>query len=146
MNAQVKRGYYQKYYQRNKGAVVKRATAWAKANLERRKEINKRNKDKNREKMKIVYQRTKEEVVELFGGKCVKCGFSDIRALQMDHVNGKKGMPRSIRKRGGHYLYRNIITGKVSKDLFQLLCANCNWIKRAENDEHRPYWSEKRET
>ena len=27
-------------------------------------------------------------VLEKYGSKCVKCGFSDSRALQIDHVNG----------------------------------------------------------
>ncbi|MBN2263072.1 MAG: hypothetical protein JW735_09170 [Prolixibacteraceae bacterium] len=67
------------------------------------------------------------KVIEKLGGKCKHCGFDDPRALQIDHVNNDG------------YTERNLITtrvtylNKVLKDKsgkYQLLCANCNWIKR----------------
>lgn len=75
-------------------------------------------------------------VVEYLGGCCVRCGFSDIRALQIDHVNG--GGTREKRN-GGTYqmyrrLYRMVLNNEVIRD-YQVLCANCNWIKRHENHE-----------
>lgn len=71
------------------------------------------------------------------GGKCVRCGFSDSRALQLDHING--GGLRD--KRSTATRYRQILSGK-SVGEFQLLCANCNWIKRAENGEEWGYLSQ----
>ena len=67
--------------------------------------------------------------------KCMRCGFSDIRALQIDHVNG-----------GGNLENSRIGNGKVQRQIlqmpqqeayskYQILCANCNWIKRSENGE-----------
>jgi hypothetical protein len=73
------------------------------------------------------------ELLEHLGGKCVHCGFSDWRALQVDHVNG-----------GGRQEYHNGYSTNSVKYLkkvvaspgaYQLLCANCNWIKKYENNE-----------
>jgi hypothetical protein len=72
-----------------------------------------------------------ERAVTKLGGKCVKCGFSDVRALQIDHVNGGGG--KEIRSIGVKKMYSLAI--RDSEHKYQLLCANCNWIKRHENKE-----------
>lgn len=36
-------------------------------------------------------------------------------------------------------LYQDILANSKSKEKYQLLCANCNWIKRFERKEHRGY-------
>lgn len=66
-----------------------------------------------------------------FGGQCAHCGFNDLRALQLDHINGD-GAREKTSNRGGTY-YRRAVEAGHSK--FQVLCANCNWIKRADNGE-----------
>jgi hypothetical protein len=74
-------------------------------------------------------------VLDQMGGKCVRCGFADYRALQIDHIEG--GGLKELRERWGgnpHTLYRYI--RDHGSGGYQLLCANCNWIKRAENREH----------
>ena len=71
------------------------------------------------------------EALKFLGGKCVKCGFSDVRALQIDHVHG--GGTKDFKKFGGMYgVYKNVL---LEPEKYQLLCANCNWIKRFENKE-----------
>lgn len=69
----------------------------------------------------------------LLGGKCVKCGFLDFRALQLDHINGNgaKELKQGPAKIYGYYLAHS---DEVKKKL-QVLCANCNWIKRFERQE-----------
>ena len=54
----------------------------------------------------------------------------DIRCLQVDHINGGGTQER---KRIGNYA----IYGKILKDTtgYQLLCANCNSIKKHELKE-----------
>lgn len=69
--------------------------------------------------------------VEKLGGKCKKCSFSDYRALQIDHVNGDGSEERKIRKS----INRKIVLNLTDVSRYQLLCANCNWIKRVENNE-----------
>jgi len=89
-----------------------------------------------REKVRNEYLKLKTQVYNILGNKCAnpKCavpgGMTDIRALQIDHINGGGVLEHAaIHIRG---IYRKIING--SKD-YQLLCASCNWIKRAEKGE-----------
>lgn len=79
-------------------------------------------------------------VIKALGGKCVKCGFLDIRALQIDHIKG--GGNKEMKLKGYKTIYYEIIKNPESmKDRYQVLCANCNWIKRYENKEV-PYMRE----
>ena len=72
-------------------------------------------------------------VLALLGNKCIQCGFSDWRALQVDHINGRGSKENKISKGMlNNRLFKEISTG-ITK--YQLLCANCNWIKRYENKE-----------
>lgn len=77
--------------------------------------------------------RLKSLAINLYGGKCVRCGFSDNRALQFDHVSGYAG--RKAHQISTADRYRNIIR-LHGKGVFRLLCANCNWIKKFDNQEH----------
>lgn len=46
--------------------------------------------------------------------------------LQIDHINGD-----GVRyKDGGFYIFRILQEIKKGSREYQLLCANCNWIKR----------------
>ena len=71
-------------------------------------------------------------IIEAYGGQCVRCGFDDWRALQIDHVYG--GGRRSESKSITSYDYK--VLREVASGNYQLLCANCNWIKRYEQGEH----------
>jgi RNase P subunit RPR2 len=68
--------------------------------------------------------------------KCKRCGFDDIRALTMDHINGDGYIQRKEIKRGGSSFYLWARENGYPDDL-QVLCHNCQWIKRHENGEHR---------
>ena len=79
-------------------------------------------------------RRWRIRVMMFLGGKCERCGFNDYRALQFDHINGDGAKQR--REFGGRNsgaMARYIIQHPSE---FQVLCANCNWIKRAEKNEH----------
>ena len=66
------------------------------------------------------------QVIEKYGGQCV-CGFKDIRALCIDHVNGGGKADRG--KTGDTMaFYRRLLKEPRSK-LYQVLCMNCNFIK-----------------
>ena len=81
---------------------------------------------------KIADWNIRKKVIDYLGGKCKKCGYSsDWRALQIDHIKGGGSMEVSIR--GRRIVYREILSGE-RKDV-QLLCANCNWLKRYDNNE-----------
>jgi len=95
---------------------------------------NMENGSRIRAEERTVAHRRRIEILDFLGGKC-HCGFSDWRALQIDHVNG--GGVKHHRE-----LYRNIV--KFYADIrknpkkYQVLCANCNWIKRYEKQETKP--------
>ncbi len=77
----------------------------------------------------------KNAIYDILGGKCVRCGFDDERALQIDHIDGKGNDERKIRGSGTLTFYKHVI--EVKGKGYQILCANCNWIKRSENLSER---------
>lgn len=99
----------------------------------KRKEYHKQYSKNNLEKFsyynKKCSQKRRLETLLLAGGmRCKKCGFDDYRALQIDHINGGGSKNRLIQAKLKEDIKRN--PGK-----YQVLCANCNWIKRYENKE-----------
>lgn len=77
------------------------------------------------------YKNAKTKAFGILGGKC-KCGWTDERALQIDHIIAIGDQTRRLLNHRGMKLYRAVFK---NPEMFQLLCANCNWIKRAENKE-----------
>jgi hypothetical protein len=101
------------YYQKNK--------SWLCA---RQRILNRRHRAK-----------VKTELFGVLGGECAICGFTDIRALQIDHINGG-GKKEKYRLHGRQMLYFSILEKiKIGSKEYQILCANCNWIKRVEMNE-----------
>lgn len=82
---------------------------------------------------KKLHQRIRAAAIELLGGCCSHCGFSDRRALQFDHVTGNGYQDRQAGKNTDTFA-REILKGSQK---YQLLCANCNWIKRCVHNEVR---------
>lgn len=84
-----------------------------------------------REYLRQKYPELRDAVIEKLGGKCALCGYNtDRRALQIDHIDGKGRRER--RTIGWYRFYNNILRDTTN---YQLLCANCNYIKRYTNDE-----------
>ena len=111
---------------RNKTPKRKR---WQKTYREKNFERIRKNNDKYNHNLR-------QKVIDSLGRKCKKCGFKDIRALQIDHING--GGYKEIKGLSAKYRYRLVLeTIKTNKNKYQLLCANCNWIKRFEDKEVR---------
>ena len=81
--------------------------------------------------------RLTDAIHSAFGNKCKNCGFSDRRALQIDHING--GGHKERVSKGTKTMLRDTV--KLLREnpaqffsQYQLLCANCNWIKRYTHD------------
>lgn len=66
----------------------------------------------------------------------MKCGYYDIRALQIDYKNG--GGTRVLRKMSSLAYYKHILDLPIEKvrEMYQILCANCNIVKKEENREN----------
>lgn len=85
-------------------------------------------------------RRLRAAALAILGNKCVHCGFDDPRALQIDHINGGGGKERKDTKNNQTMYYRMIIaSAEEDEGKYQLLCANCNWIKRTVEDENYAY-------
>ena len=68
---------------------------------------------------------------------CIRCGYDDIRALSIDHIDGNGAEHRrDLAQRGktGKTLYKWLKDKGYPKG-YQTLCMNCQYIKRAETNE-----------
>ena len=104
--------------------------------------------ERDAEKYRLQRLSLREKAIKKLGSKCSNpnCswlnedgsrGCKDTRCLQIDHKFG--GGSRERKQLGGdaqRKIYKAVLQDEVGK--FQLLCANCNWIKRAENKEYMP--------
>lgn len=75
------------------------------------------------------------DILFVLGNKCVRCKNEDSRVLCIDHVNGGGSAER--KKFGGNYytaVRKKVLEGSTD---YQLLCANCNLIKKLESKEGR---------
>jgi hypothetical protein len=76
-----------------------------------------------------AYRKLRARVFEVLGGpRCRRCGFTDDRALHFDHIDG--GGSRHRRQRGVRGSWRDML---IRPERYQVLCANCNLIKRSED-------------
>jgi hypothetical protein len=80
-------------------------------------------------------QRQRMAIITKLGGKCVRCGFADWRALQVDHVNGGGTKERRQTVSMRRYYKAILASAEAQTGEYQLLCANCNQIKRYEDGE-----------
>lgn len=70
----------------------------------------------------------------LLGGKCARCGVTDHRVLDVNHVNG--GGTKEAKRFGGRYrgnkFYCAILDGRRTTTDLNLLCRPCNLIDHVE--------------
>jgi len=125
---------------------------------ERSREYYQKNREKVLERVKLHYRENKERIVEWQRNyseagyradwylkkklnilshysngaiKCAHCGFGDIRALSIDHIDGG-GSPH--RKMTGNDIYGWLKRNGYPEG-YQVLCMNCQLIKRQVNRE-----------
>lgn len=111
-------------YYRNQRQYIDRATKWKRDNPERDKENQRRSRGKVR--LEVIRHYSPEV-------KCKKCGFGDIRVLTIDHIDGRTKKERE-NKVSGWKLYTKIRQSNYP-DGYQVLCMNCQFIKRVERGE-----------
>ena len=71
--------------------------------------------------------RIRTALLAALGDKCCQCGFSDRRALHIDHVFSDGAAERKAHSGGQlwYHMLKNVDSGR-----YQILCANCNMIKK----------------
>lgn len=81
------------------------------------------------ESRKAKYKARQQAIIAALGGKCIECGISDLRVLEIDHIDP------AIKQRPKHRQYplnvRVVLWEKEMGNL-QVLCANCHRIKTHE--------------
>ena len=138
-NGESIRGAARAYYQANRHKSNLRRKEHYEAN--RRKELiaRKINWRENREKYVLrkkdlfakKYYTLKFSVYKKYGNKCAVCGESRQPCLSIDHINGDG---KEHRKHKSSLRILQDVLGDES-GRFQILCMNCQWIKRSENKE-----------
>lgn len=130
------------YYHANKETILARERLKRRSEkykARRREHYHKnihRFRAKTREHHRKKYLELKRAVLERLGGKCNQCGESRVPVLQIDHVHGNGCAERRAVSSAFRFL-RKVLTDETGS--YQLLCCNCNWMKRHENNEcHHP--------
>lgn len=79
----------------------------------------------------------RKELLEKMGGKCVKCGQSDMRILHIDHIHGQGYLENEyfVEKEKMYAFYIKYFDDESS--FLQILCVNCNLAKRMDKKEGR---------
>ncbi len=73
----------------------------------------------------------RQKALDIIGRECVQCGFTDLRALQLDHIHG--GGTKEHAALGTKGIHMKICKNpEEAKKIYQCLCANCNTIKEWE--------------
>lgn len=87
---------------------------------------------RNREKARDYNDRLKKRVFGHYGMTCQLCGFSNMDALTIDHVNNDGAQHRrqltGSRHGGGMMTYRWLVKNDFPEG-FRTLCQNCNTIE-----------------
>ena len=86
-------------------------------------------------------QRLRVRLLTIYGnGKCacVKCGFTDIRALSVDHIDGGGEQERHRYGKSGNAFYELLKKHNFPKG-YQTLCMNCQFIKMHEEKEQNKH-------
>jgi hypothetical protein len=138
---EIKKTWYESLSEEDKSAYLKRHNAQLRQRYSSSFATRLRIKESNFQQ----YREKREEVIVHLGGRCSNpdCtsfnldgsrGCTDTRCLQIDHVKGNGAQARKHSSEHGTVFYRKVLT-TVPGEEYQLLCANCNWIKRAVNRE-----------
>jgi hypothetical protein len=107
----------------------------------------KRYLSKNKDKVAKYRNKYRNEIIQLLGVKCANPYNIDhtsfereldyIFCLQIDHTHGHGKIEIDSFSHDRKQYYKHILEEikSGSKD-YQLLCANCNWLKRHKNNEN----------
>lgn len=75
--------------------------------------------------------RLRREAILFLGGVCKTCNEDDTDVLCVDHKAGR-GRQARLTCGGSNATYKDV---PENPRKYQLLCHNCNWVKRHENQE-----------
>ena len=74
----------------------------------------------------------RDATVAYLGSKCIRCGFSDVRILHVDHIfndGAEERRKHRIKNGGRHSDMTRYYFNHMTEGRYQLLCPNCNNLK-----------------
>lgn len=69
-------------------------------------------------------RKLRNDAIKYLGGKCVKCGISELEVLELDHILNDGAYQRDIKKQYSYKMWKQILNGERTD--IQVLCANCH--------------------
>jgi len=110
---------------------------WYEANKERARELKRinmkryraENPEKHNAQSRAAKQRLRQQLLNLYGESCARCGFEDARALTLDHIKNNGAEER--KELGERGVWYRALSAYMPSD-YQTLCMNCQFIKRVE--------------
>ena len=153
----IKKRYDPEFYKMHRDEICAANRAWAQKNKAKRSARAKIYYDENKEMLKLKKREFKCEhatlvrararaatrryrerklnikkvLVQLLGGCCVRCGYSDARALDFDHAQPST---KSFNICLNLHQPLELLETEVKK--CQLLCANCHRVKTLEDNDY----------
>lgn len=117
---------------------------WYYKNHARNKELKRKSMQKRRaanpelfrEQSRESKKKLRESLFKLYGHTCCVCGFNDKRALTLDHkLNNGSAERKELGERGVYYRARD----NYLPSEYQILCMNCQFIKRCEDQKQNQH-------
>jgi hypothetical protein len=125
-NKEKAKKYHQDYFEKNKEKIYEYHKEWCDKNREKTRTYTKRWRENNKGIEKKQRLERKLKAIELFGGKCMICGFDEcLAALDFHHE-------KEERNGKNENCIANLLRGtkweKIEKELKKciLVCANCH--------------------
>lgn len=109
-----------KYYDSNKEKILERVRFRIANNVDGAR-------DRKLQLARDRWKRDRDAMFVALGGAQCACWFNDVRALEIDHINGNG---KEHRRNMSNSTYRDYVISHV--DEFQVLCSNCHSIKTYE--------------
>jgi len=137
------RNYNKKYYWSHHALVLERGR---KKRQMRKDQIRKHDRERDKRPERVLakklrnrekHQKIRLDVLSHYSNgdpKCAHCGNRDIRVLTLDHISND-GAKHKEQLKGFGISYLRWIQRHNYPPVLQVLCMNCNWIKRWEHNE-----------
>lgn len=135
----IRKEFKAKYYQENKMHLRELGRKWKRSHISQVYTSNWKTRKKLRFKILVHYS----------GSNPPKCAdpynlhlpndpfLTDLRVLSLDHINGRGRQDRKAQKSGSLFYYWLQKNG--FPEGLQVLCMNCQYVKRRLNKEERQY-------
>lgn len=120
-----KRAASRRWYRNNRKKSIAVTKRW-----------QKRNRKRLSDRQHVRDQERRRQVIEAYGGKCIRCGIDEWRLLVLDHVNDDGYKLRGKAHPQGGVTFMNWLIEQGYPDIVQLLCHNCNALKA----HHREFY------